>query len=213
MSFHSSATIVEQVPLGTLARVLCSWENPSLWNQLSYDGDGSWIRAGLERSSIVTISDGSYQREVDPLAYSAAFTVKCVLTGFCAQGTWVERCLSASNYRGKLLSALGAILLIKAVLHGYTDQPLPTTEFYCDNMGRIFHTIQPHCPLHEKQKQSDLLSLILHLLRELDMVCEIKCHHIDGHLDKILHFNQLNPIQQENVLQDSLTKEALTRGV
>ena len=186
---------------------------PSLWYQLSYDRDGSWIRAGLERGSIVAISDGSYQTEVDPLVCSAAFAVKCVLTGYSAQGTWVERCSSASKYRGELLGALGAILLINAALQRYTgDQPLPSTEFHCDNMVVIFHTTQPHHPLHGKQKQSDLLSLILCLLRELEMICQIKCHHVDGHLDKILLFNQLNPIQQEHVLQDCLAKEALTRG-
>ena len=58
-SFHSLATTTVTVAPISLRQVINSWENPSLWNQLIYDGDGSWITAGLARGLIVAVSDGS----------------------------------------------------------------------------------------------------------------------------------------------------------
>ena len=96
--------------------ILRSWLNPGLWNDLECDDDGWWILDALRNETLYLVSDGSYQRKVDPQVCSCAFTAECKASGKKLVCTWVERSPSASNYRGEILGALGYLLVMKAVL-------------------------------------------------------------------------------------------------
>ena len=98
------------------------------------------------------MSDGSYQRDVDPEVCSCAFTLRCRATKKKLECTWVERSPDASNYRGELLGALGYTLVMKAVCEEDRDfsvdpLTLPQGKAFCDNMGVVKHGRVPNKPL------------------------------------------------------------------
>jgi hypothetical protein len=61
---HLKAPFPEPLKLpGTFHNWLAAFGNPSLWENLSVDGDGSWLRAGVIRGSLCIAHDGSYMAE------------------------------------------------------------------------------------------------------------------------------------------------------
>jgi hypothetical protein len=63
---------------------------------------------------------------------------------------------SASNYRGKLLEAVLALLILQAATALETAL-LPVMILYCNNKGVISNANCPLMSFPEKQKQADLI--------------------------------------------------------
>ena len=91
-------------------------------------------------------------------------TAKCVV---------VERSCDASNYRGEILGAIVAQLIIQAASHGSSAQ-YQSVKIYCDNHGVLSHGSNPSSSLGEKQAQADLLRCLKQLVREnpIDSIVE-----------------------------------------
>ena len=157
------------------------------------------------------MSDGSYQRDVDPQVCSCAFTLECKATGKKLVCTWVERSPSASNYRGELLGALGYLLVTKAVLDYERDQltdslTLPKGPAFCDNMGVVKHGRVPNKPLSEKQVQADILGHMKYILRGLPSRISFK--HVRGHMNEVLELSELT---YQQLLQVQMDRKATTK--
>ena len=152
----------------SIPEILRSQDNPDLWKRLECDGDGWWIKDALNNGTLYLVSDGLYQREVDPEVCLCAFCLVCTESFRRISSAWVERSSCASKYRGELLGALGYLLILKAVFLDNRDTmvgalTLPTSNAYCDNMGVVKHGRLPLKPLSEKQVQSDILGHIKYL--------------------------------------------------
>ena len=159
-------------------------------------------------------SDGAWQKEIDPCVCSCAFIVKCTESKQELKCTWVERGESASNYRAELLSAIGYLLFMKAVLPDIrtTDcdvTTLPKCKAFCDNMGVVNHGKQPKKPLSEKQVQVDLLGHMKYLLRTLQ--ARISFTHVYGHNKH--DWDDMTKEQQLNTRNDKDAGEALEKAV
>ena len=196
--------------------ILRSWHNPGLWNQLECDDDGWWIKDALLQGSLYLVSDGSYQRDVDPEVCSCAFTIRCRSTKKKLECTWVEKSPDASNYRGELLGALGYTLVMKAVCEEDRDLTvdpltLPQGKAFCDNMGVVKHGRVPNKTLSEKQVQADILGHIKYLLRNLP--ARFKFSHVRGHIDRILSASQRTFEQNLQVLCDKKASARLVKVV
>ena len=196
--------------------ILRSWHNPGLWDNLECDGDGWWIEEALNNGSLYLVSDGSYQREVDPDVCSCAFTLRCKTTKKKLECTWVERSPSASNYRGELLGALGYTLVMKAVCGEDRDpmidaNTLPKGDAFCDNMGVVKHGNVPNKTLSEKQVQADILGHLKYLLRIIR--AKFKFAHVRGHIDKVLTASQRNFQQNLQVKMDKKATAILVKVV
>ena len=61
---------------------------------------------GADHGTLVAVHDGSYMKEVNPQACSAAFMIRCSATGLRAKGTVAEWSDSADNYRAEILGGL-----------------------------------------------------------------------------------------------------------
>ena len=193
----------------SLVDTLMSWPNPSLWDDFRCDGDGEWIRRGLTTGTIRAASDGSYMPAVDPNVCSAAVIIECTATGQRASLTLVERSEDADNYRAEALGSVALLLILRAA----TSRNLPYSrcEAYCDNKGIVGHAKKYKEPLPDKQAQADLISMIRMHMRELPL--NVDYAHVFGHLDEILRWDQLTPVQRLNVLCDSLAKRALLESI
>ena len=162
------------------------------------------------------MSDGSYQRDVDPEVYSCAFCIVCTESFRCISCAWVERSSCASNYRGELLGALGYLLILKAVFPDDRDyiidvSTLPTSDAYCDNMGVVKHGRLPMKPLSEKQVQSDILGHIKYLLRVLP--ARTRFNHVRAHMRRVLAVKDMTLEQVLNEEMDIKAGETLVDAV
>ncbi len=152
----------ETVLLVFFLEVLLSYGNPGLWENLSFDDDGEWIQQSLEQGSLVIEHDGSYMPKESTEHCLAGVILYCSTSKKWLKSSIVERSNAASNYRGKLLGAVMALLILRAATekscHLYPQQNL-----YCNNKGVIQHSNIPRIALTEKQKQANLIRLIKHL--------------------------------------------------
>ena len=57
---HSITCVPLAPPFRSLQEVLDSYDDQVVWEQFSYDGDGTWILHDLLRGSLVIVHDGSY---------------------------------------------------------------------------------------------------------------------------------------------------------
>jgi hypothetical protein len=96
----------------TFCETLESYGNPSLWENLSYDGDGEWIREGLEAGSLSIAHDESYMPKESTTLSSAGITIYCRNTKQWLKVSVTGHSKAASNYRGKLLGAVLALLIL-----------------------------------------------------------------------------------------------------
>jgi hypothetical protein len=62
---HSTASIIEVIPTPmSFLKTLESFENSSLWGNLSVDGDGEWIGQAVRNGSLYIAHNGSYMPEL-----------------------------------------------------------------------------------------------------------------------------------------------------
>jgi hypothetical protein len=157
---HSNTPMVKPIPLPeTFQERLDSFDNPSLWENLSYDGDREWIREGLLRSLLCIAHDGSFMAEESTKHCLAGVIIYCRSSRQWLKSSIAESLKKVSNYCGELLGAVIALLILRASSHILTE-PLPAITLFCDNRGVLSHGNKPYAALPEKQKQADLIRLI-----------------------------------------------------
>ena len=130
----------------------------SLFKHANIPDGGRWITEGLQRGSIVSVHDGSYQEDVDSTACSTALVIYCTHSkkqGIVplAEQTGKD---TASNYRGEALGALLNAVLLRVCTH-QTDLSYKLVRTGCDNMGIVNHASDFKSALPDKQKQADVL--------------------------------------------------------
>jgi hypothetical protein len=137
--------------------VLHSYGHIDLWEHLTIDGDGEWIREGIIWGSLACAHDGSYMSlEVVDLS-SAGVIVFCASTKQFLKASLAECSTFASNYRGKLLGALMSLLILRAASAPLLP-PLHSVVLHCaDNSGVITHGNSPLISLPEKNNDRLIL--------------------------------------------------------
>jgi hypothetical protein len=190
--------------------VLASFENQSLWKFFKCDGDGEWIKRGLLMGTIAIGHDGSYMPKVHPNVCAGAVLIVCRRTKQRASCTVVEHHKAADNYRGELLAALLAQLILRAAT---SRASLPYKPLRCDsdNMGVVIHGNHPSRPLKADQVQADVLRVFKYLVRTNPIQCTLR--HVHSHMDKLLEWDQLSFRQQVNCQVDELVQDAILAGV
>jgi hypothetical protein len=149
---HSNAPVCsDKLPPTSFLDTLLSWGYESLWDNLTFTGDGSWILDGLISGSLLIVHDGSYMPKVNTKICSTALIIYCKHT---------ENILDAPGLRSLMrlttivenYSVVSALVLFSALSHSHRQ---------------VRHTDWLHRPLAEKQSQADVLRLYKKLLREL----------------------------------------------
>jgi hypothetical protein len=135
---HTHTQTPSIIPLTFLA-TLATFGNSSLWDNLSVDGDGEWIRAGIEMGTLYIAHDGSYMAEEATNLCSAGVVIFCQQSRQWLKVSIAERSDAASNYHGELLDAVISLLILSAASVGIVPL-IPTTVLYCDNRGVISHS-------------------------------------------------------------------------
>ncbi len=71
---------VAPIPPVSFKDVLFSYGHIELWEQMSVDGDGEWIREGITNETLVIAHDGSYMSTESTTLCSAGVVVLCTAT-------------------------------------------------------------------------------------------------------------------------------------
>ena len=205
----SSQPCIHIIPT-TFYEILESHGNPSLWENLSYNGDGEWIWEGLVAGSICIAHDGSYMPKESTTLSSAGIIIYCKNTKQWLKVSVTERSNAASNYRGELLGAVLALLILWVVTSTMTT-PYPRTTLHCDNKGVIRHSSSPLRSLPEKQQQADLIRLVKHLASTNK--CRAVWEWVEGHAVKSKGWEYCSLPERLNHQADLLAKTALMSGL
>jgi hypothetical protein len=129
---------------------------------MSMDGNGEWIREGITNETLVIAHDGSYMSTDSTTLCSAGVVILCTATKQWLKASLAERSLCASNYRGELLGALMALLILHAA-SSHLPPSTTTVILHCDNKGVNSHGNSKLLSLPEKQRQADLIRHIKHI--------------------------------------------------
>jgi hypothetical protein len=108
---HSPRPPTQATP-STFWVVIIDWGNTWMWDNLAIMGDLDWIAASIADNSCVTVTDGSYMKELYPYLNSAAFVLECSKGRGRLMGSFVENTPNAVSYRGELLGLMANHLIL-----------------------------------------------------------------------------------------------------
>ena len=185
---------------------MLSYGHIGLWEHMSVDSDGEWIREGITNKTLVIAHDGYYMSTESTTLCSAGVVVLCTATKQWLKASLAERSLCASNYRGELLGALMALLILQAA----SSQLPPATNtvvLHCDNRGVNSHGNSRLRSLPEKQRQADLIRHIKHISQTMQV--QVKWEWVEGHTVERKGRHRSTVHERLNDQADKLVKAAL----
>jgi hypothetical protein len=196
--------------LTSFLSALENYGNPSLWANLNVDGNGEWIWASIKANTLVIAHDGSYMPEQSTNLCSAGVIIYCQHTSQWLKTSIVEQSEATSNYRGELLGAVMALLIIRAATTGVTNLQ-PCMTLFCDNNGVLSHGNSPRTSLPKKQQQADLIWFLKYL--STSRICPILWKWVEGHAVEWKGWNSCSLLECFNHQANILAKDALLVGL
>jgi hypothetical protein len=141
--------------------VLQSWGCYWIWENLRMVGSNDWIKEAIEDGSCITVTNGSYIKQVHPELCANAFIMECLRGCGCMMESFAESSSVANAYRGDLLGFMQVHLILLAV-----QRTAPALEgkivIYLDCLGALgWVSLLPpgRIPMH--CRHSDVLKNIL----------------------------------------------------
>ncbi len=180
--------------------------NQSLWRTLKCDGNGDWIGQGLLSGTLLVAHDGSYIKEVAADVCSAAVMIYCTRTRQTCTCTIVEQSLSAGSYRGEVLGAILAQLILRAASTELIG-PFPVLCEDCDNNGVVLHGNSVSRPLPASQAQADVLRVMKKLISK--QLFTTKFAYVRSHTDKLKPLGECTQTELMNIIVDDLAQNSL----
>ncbi len=204
---HSVAAFHLPPPILTifLDRLL-SYGNDSLWSDLSVDGNREWIGDSAIQGNLHIAHDGLYMADKSQFLCSAGVIFYCRRTKLWLKVSITERSDAASNYWGKFLGVVLALLILRAASEGL-GAPIPCVFLHCNNNEVISHGNSPLTALSEKQRQADLIRLTKFLSASNN--CKPQWEWVEGHAVERKGWSNCTLPERLNHQADKLAKQSL----
>jgi len=185
---------------------LRSWGGEWMWKDLRMDDAPAWVADSLRKGTIVCVTDGSYNRKIDPGVCSAGWIIMCRETKRRVVGTVLERSEAAGSYRGELLGMLAIRLFLLAVEEFYQVDSTDNS-ICCDNLGALFTFGKKSKRVPKGRSNSDIHRVI----RTINGRTSSKYlqQHVKAHQDDHTLLSRLSFEAQLNCVCDTLAKSAL----
>jgi hypothetical protein len=185
-----------------------------MWSDISRDQptytDTLWLRSGMQKGSLVWVTDGSYDRKQAKDLSGVGWIILRTDSKLRITGTFWERSQSANLYRAELLG-LCAMHTLAQALEEFYHLSHWSAMLCCDNKKAL------NVSRHHRQriKPSTKCADIHRTLRstKLGFQGEFTYRHVYGHMDQYLPWERLSLIQQMNCVCDTLAKRALTMAL
>ncbi len=156
--------------------------------------------------SLIVVHNGSFMREVSSCVSAAAVIILCSVTGSICKCTIAEHSTSASSYRGEILGAIIAQLILRAAVTGRTG-PFPMVIEDCDNNGVVLHGNSHSRTLSSTQTQADVLRIVKRLISIQPFTTNF--FYVASHSDDIKDWSSCTIKERLNIKVDLLAKRAL----
>ena len=210
IQFSGSAPVLldTNTPPTTLVEIFNTWGEIWIWEFIQIQEEGKWLAEALTNNSAQLVCDGSYQPNLTTTRGSAAWTIECQTTKKRAMGMTATTTDTANAYRSELTGLYAALALVLAVsqLHQIKSGSL---QAGCDNEQAVFLSSVIDTKVPTSKSHSDVLRSIR--LVCLEMPIDITFHHIKGHQDDTIMYDNLDRPSQLNVDCDLVAKAGLRR--
>jgi hypothetical protein len=197
----STAQTADVNPTPTMfLKVLESWGNTWLWENMSVSGGMKWIHQSILDGSLVAVTDGSCIREFPPHLCSAAFVLECGKGQGRVIGSFSKSLAIANAYQGELLGLMAIHLLLLSVnkIHQTLEG---SVEIVLDCLGALnCVSYLPPYRIPLRCWHSDIIKNILVHCRDLSFVTYYS--HIKVHQDDQTSFQNLSRKAQLNCICD-----------
>ncbi len=208
---HSVAAFSRPPPIfTTFLDRLRSYGNDSLWSDLSVDGNGECIGDNAIHGNLCIAHDGSYMANKSQFLCSVGVIFYCRRTYLWLRVSITERSDAASNYRGELLGAVLALLILREASEGL-GVPFPCILLHCDNRGVISHGNSLLTALSETQRQADLIQLVKCLSSSNN--CKPQWEWVEGHTVERKGWSNCTLPERLNHQADKLAKGSLLSAI
>ncbi len=188
----------------TFLKVLESWGNTWLWDNMSVLGGAEWIHQSILDGSLVAVTDGLYIRELYPHLCSAAFVLECGKGQGRVIGSFSESQAVVNAYQGELLGLMAIHLLLLSVNKIHTTLE-GSVEIVSDCLGTLNRvSYLPPYQIPSRCRHFDILKNILVHCRDLSFVTYYS--HIKVHQDDQKSFKNLSRKAQLNCICNHAAK-------
>ena len=107
-----------------------------MWDHVLGNKNMDWFRDALLEGTAMMVADGSYSRDLDPHLCGTGWVIVCTRSRNVVKGSFFERSLTASSYRGELLGMVAIHALVATAAAVY-DLPVNHGSIHCDNLGAL----------------------------------------------------------------------------
>ena len=208
LKHYTGQQVVESEPKGksSFLEHLKSFGGTWMWKDLRMEADPSWVAESLKNGTLVCVTDGSFNRSVDPDICSAGWIIQCRETEKRIVGTVLERSESAGSYRGELVGML-AIKLFLLAIEEYYQVVSSDNEICCDNKGALFTFGKTSKRVPKGRSNSDIHRVIRTINGRIQS--KYLLTHVKAHQDDHSLLSRLSLEARLNCLCDELAKTAL----
>ena len=181
-----------------------------MWDHVLGNKSMEWFRDALTDGTAMMVADGSYSRELDPHLCGTGWGIACTRSQNVVRGSFFERSLTASSYRGELLGMVAIHALVATAAAVY-DLPVNNGSVHCDNMGALGKARAHGRRVKSSLKQGDLVRAIRAMKQGLFL--QLRYQYVKSHQDDVTRWADLPLDQRMNVMCDTLAKQAVGRGL
>lgn len=126
------------------------------------------------------------------------------------KGSFFERSVSASSYRGELLGMVAIHALVTTAAEIF-DLHVNKGSVHCDNVGALSKARAHGRRVKSSLRQGDLVRAIRSMKQ--GMFLQLRYQYVKSHQDDITRWEELPVDQKLNVMCDTLAKQAVGRGL
>jgi hypothetical protein len=178
-----------------------------MWENLTIKGDVSWLAEAITDNSLVTVTDGSYMKDMHPHLNSAAFIFECIKGRGHLWGSFVEHSPDAGSYQGELLGLMVIHLILKAV-NNLSPNLTGSVQILSDCLGALNKVKDlPPYRIPTQCSHSDILKNIMANCSKL--LFSLTFSHVKAHQDDKQDYGGLSWDAQLNCQMDYLAKTAI----
>ena len=161
--------------------VLVKWGSTWMWDSMVLVGKDDWIEKAIANRSCVSVTYGSYMRELYPNVCSTAFIFECTNGTGRLIGSFPETTVSANRYRGELLGLMAIHIILRSV--NETAPALSELVMIISNCLRAIGRVE-HLPPHRIPSRCKHLDILKNkLVSCCDLTFQRVFEHVDAHQD------------------------------
>lgn len=181
-----------------------------MWDHVTGNREMEWFRDALSHGTAMMVADGSYSKDLDPHLCGTGWAIRCTASKQMIKGSFFERSISASSYRGELLGMVAIHALVSTAAEVY-NLPVNSGSVHCDNMGALGKARAHGRRVKASLKQGDLVRVIRSMKQGLFL--QLRYQYVKSHQDDHTRWEDLPLDQKLNVICDTLAKQAVGRGL